>query len=160
MQNPVASDELIKQLRDQLATQLALAKQGEETRQQLVRTEGHSAELEKRIANLNESLTHARAEIKSLSARLSVSRAAETNISVPGSALKPGSAGSKSNLPDVVLAAQVKEDLYADLTGLIVRGMSRSNGEDVFDCIQTGRNGSKFVSHVSPQAISPANQAP
>lgn len=40
--------------------------------------------------------------------------------------------------------AQLKEDLYADLTGLIIRGIKREDEEDIFDCIQTGRNGSKF----------------
>lgn len=44
-------------------------------------------------------------------------------------------------------AAQVallKEDLYSDLTGLILRGVERGDEADVYDCIQTGRNGSKF----------------
>ncbi|KAJ4300230.1 hypothetical protein N0V88_002902 [Collariella sp. IMI 366227] len=38
-------------------------------------------------------------------------------------------------------AAQKKEDLYGDLTGLIVRSVKREGGEEVFDCLQTGRNG-------------------
>ena len=38
--------------------------------------------------------------------------------------------------------AQLKEELYADLTGLILRGVERTEDEDVYDCIQTGRNGS------------------
>ncbi|EFY86092.1 chromosome segregation protein (Pcs1), putative [Metarhizium acridum CQMa 102] len=56
-------------------------------------------------------------------------------------ALKPGAMGHKSAPSEVVLAAQAKEDLYGDLTGLIVRGMKRGDGGSVFDCIQTGRNG-------------------
>ena len=40
--------------------------------------------------------------------------------------------------------AQLKEDLYSDLTGLILRGVERQDEYDVYDCIQTGRNGSKF----------------
>lgn len=46
-------------------------------------------------------------------------------------------------------AAQVallKEDLYSDLTGLILRGVERGDEADVYDCIQTGRNGSKIFS--------------
>ena len=42
-------------------------------------------------------------------------------------------------------AAQVallKEDLYSDLTGLILRGVERRDEADIYDCIQTGRNGS------------------
>lgn len=53
-------------------------------------------------------------------------------------------------------AAQVallKEDLYSDLTGLILLGVERGDEVDVYDCIQTGRNGSKYlcmlISHVS-----------
>jgi hypothetical protein len=40
---------------------------------------------------------------------------------------------------------QMKEELYTDLTGLIVRGVKREEDEDVYDCIQTGRNGSKWT---------------
>ena len=39
--------------------------------------------------------------------------------------------------------AQLKEELYADLTGLLLRGVDRMDDVDVYDCIQTGRNGSK-----------------
>lgn len=39
--------------------------------------------------------------------------------------------------------AQLKEDLYSDLTGLILRGVERKDESDIYDCIQTGRNGSK-----------------
>jgi hypothetical protein len=41
-------------------------------------------------------------------------------------------------------AAQLKEDLYGDLTGLIIRGVKREGEDDTYDCIQTGRNGSKY----------------
>lgn len=37
-----------------------------------------------------------------------------------------------------------KETLYEDLTDLILRGVKHDEMEDVFDCIQTGRNGSEF----------------
>lgn len=130
--------------------QSALAKQGEQIRQQLERSEVNVGDLEKRIEDLTASLSQARSEIKSLSARLAASRAAEANIKVPGSALKAGPAGNKSAPSGVVLAAQAKEDLYGDLTGLIVRGMDRGVGLDVFDCIQTGRNGSKFPEEQLP----------
>ena len=42
--------------------------------------------------------------------------------------------------------AQLKEDLYSDLTGLILRGVDRGDDADVYDCIQTGRNGSECSS--------------
>jgi hypothetical protein len=50
-----------------------------------------------------------------------------------------------ANASEATLAAQKKENLYGDLTGLIVRSVKREGGEDVFDCIQTGRNGSMFT---------------
>lgn len=42
--------------------------------------------------------------------------------------------------------ALLKEDLYSDLTGLILREVARGDESDVYDCIQTGRNGSKCIS--------------
>lgn len=39
--------------------------------------------------------------------------------------------------------AQLKEDLYSDLTGLLLRGVERNDDADVYDCLQTGANGSK-----------------
>lgn len=40
---------------------------------------------------------------------------------------------------------KLKEDLYCDLTGLMIHGVKRVDGEDVFDCIQTGKNGSECL---------------
>lgn len=139
-----ASTKLIQSLKEELDAQSALVKHGEVVRRQLERSEVNVGDLEKRIEDLTASLSQARSEIKSLSTRLTASRAAEASIKVPGSALKAGAAGNKAAPSEIVLAAQAKEDLYGDLTGLIVRGMDRGDGEDVFDCIQTGRNGSKF----------------
>ena len=39
-------------------------------------------------------------------------------------------------------AAQLKEELHSDLSGLIFRNVEREGGNTVFDCLQTGRNGS------------------
>jgi hypothetical protein len=90
-------------------------------------------------------LTEAKSEIKTLSTKLAAFRSAEATVAVPGSALKAGAAGNRSIPSDVVQAAQAKEDLYGDLTGLILRGVRVGKEEDVFDCIQTGRNGSKSL---------------
>ena len=38
--------------------------------------------------------------------------------------------------------SQLKEDLYGDLTGLLVRSAKRDGSREMYDCIQTGRNGS------------------
>ncbi len=63
---------------------------------------------------------------------------------MPGSAMKGSlirSAGNTEMIQQVTKTAQLKEDLYADLTGLIVRGVKQESEEDVYDCLQTGRDG-------------------
>lgn len=109
---------------------------------------------------MENALAEARKEIKTLATRLSASRTVEvphTLKAPPGSALKIGAgvgsaaarAAASAEALQVAQAAQMKEDLYGDLTGLIIRGVKRSEDEDVFDCIQTGRNGSKLL-HLEP----------
>jgi hypothetical protein len=43
------------------------------------------------------------------------------------------------------VTAKLKEDLYADLSGLIIRAVKREDDANVYDCLQTGRNGSRFI---------------
>lgn len=91
------------------------------------------------------------AENKTLSAKLAANRTAAASVEsansrVPGSAVKPNGGirlMGTVEAAQVAQAAQLKEDLYSDLTGLIIRGVKRETEEDIFDCIQTGRNGSK-----------------
>lgn len=138
-----AATKLIKELKAELAAQTALVKKGEEVRKQLERSETKCADLQTKVSDLNGSLSDAKSEIKTLSTKLAAFRSAEATVAVPGSALKAGAGGNRSIPSDVVQSAQAKEDLYGDLTGLIVRGVSLGKEENVFDCIQTGRNGSK-----------------
>ncbi len=37
---------------------------------------------------------------------------------------------------------QLKEEIYQDLTGLLIRSVSKEAHDTTFDCIQSGRNGS------------------
>jgi hypothetical protein len=41
--------------------------------------------------------------------------------------------------------AQLKEDLYGDMTGLIIRSVKEREADHLYDCIQTGVNGSKYL---------------
>lgn len=132
-----------------MAAQTQLARQGQHLRKQLETSEANSKDLQATIDSLHVSLSEAKAEIKTLSTKLSASRTAEAASRVPGSALKPGTAANRAaqaEATQAAQAAQAKEDLYADLTGLIMRGIKREEFEDVFDCIQTGRNGSESAS--------------
>ncbi|KAK1998991.1 chromosome segregation protein [Colletotrichum falcatum] len=132
------ANELICQLKADLAMQRDLAKTGQQYKKQLEETEA-------KVAALTTTLAEARQEVKTLSARLAASRSAEaaaSTMTVPGSAVKGSSAAARALAKsDVVQTGQLKEDLYGDLTGLIVRVTKRDSNGQVFDCIQTGRNG-------------------
>lgn len=118
------------------------------------RSEEHGEELsrlERKLTVANESLSDAQNENKSLSAKLTAAKAAaasaERNARAPGSAKKSAAAIRMMGGAEAVAAAQaaqLKEDLYRDLTGLIIRSVKHEEEEDVFDCIQTGRNGSEY----------------
>jgi len=97
-------------------------------------------------------LSEAHSENKTLAAKLAASRttaasAESANAKIPGSAVK-ASGGIRmmgtAEAAQAAQAAQLKEDLYSDLTGLLIRSVKREAEDDVFDCIQTGRNGSRF----------------
>ncbi|KAK5119568.1 hypothetical protein LTR85_007396 [Meristemomyces frigidus] len=99
-------------------------------------------------ATLKQKLLTAQNEAKSLEAKLVAARQQLSNSTaqdskVPASAAK-NSALNRSiavNATDAQKEAKMKENLYSDLTGLIIRGVKRKEGEDEYDCIQTGRNG-------------------
>ncbi|EEU34393.1 uncharacterized protein NECHADRAFT_50483 [Fusarium vanettenii 77-13-4] len=141
-----AANQLIAELKAELAAQTALAKEGEQLRQQLEESEAKADDLEATIEELNGSLSEAKSEIKTLSTKLAAVRSGDVNSRVPGSAMKTGGLASRTAQAEAAHAtqatAQAKEDLYADLTDLIIRGVRQEEMEDVFDCIQTGRNGS------------------
>jgi hypothetical protein len=110
------------------------------------------ASLQAQLAKMTVSLSEAQSENKTLSAKLAANRTAaasveSTTAKVPSSAVKANGGirmvGS-AEAAQVAQAAQLKEDIYSDLTGLIIRSVKREAEEDVFDCIQTGRNGSKL----------------
>lgn len=108
-------------------------------RQQLKQSELNAQQLEENVEDLTKSLAEARSQIRLLSARVA-------EDTVTGCDVKPknGAARSRAGQAEATQIAQAKENLYCDLTGLIVRSVKRAAGEDVFDCIQTGRNGSMF----------------
>jgi hypothetical protein len=104
------------------------------------------------------------AENKTLSSKLAANRSAaasveSVNTKVPGSAVKTNGGirmVGTVEAAQLAQAAQLKEDIYSDLTGLIIQGVKREAEEDVFNCLQTGRNGSK-CSH-GKSIMSMANQ--
>jgi regulator of replication initiation timing len=96
-----------------------------------------------RLVNENEKLTEslesAQKESSALSTKLSAARASASsdNKAVPGRA---------EAARDAQLQKQ-KVEMYCDLTNLVVVGIKKNEDEEeVYDCLQTGRNGSQFIS--------------
>ena len=108
--------------------------------------------------NLKSSLSVAQNEVKSLEAKLI---AARQQLSNSNAAQEKPAANAKDNLSrsvgpgatDAQKELKMKENLYSDLTGLIIRGVKRKEGEDEYDCIQTGRNGSKLLDPLSSNSF-------
>ncbi|KAH7133464.1 chromosome segregation protein Csm1/Pcs1-domain-containing protein [Dactylonectria macrodidyma] len=140
-----AANKLIAELKKEIAAHSTLAKQVDGLQKTLEASDAKVETLENTIETLNASLAAARSETKTISTKLAAFRAGEANVKVPGSTLKAGATGSRTALAEAAHAAnhvaQAKEDLYGDLTDLILRNMRQDETEDVFDCIQTGRNG-------------------
>lgn len=108
-----------------------------------------NARLASENKKLTESLTTSQNESKTLSSKLAAARSSQQPESknVPGSAMKPRSNGvvlpGTAEAAKEALLAKQKVDLYSDLTNLVILGMKRNEDEeDVYDCLQTGRNGS------------------
>lgn len=169
-----AYDKVIASLKVDVASQTALAKESRGLKKKVESQTAEMAALKAQLAQMTVSLSDAHAENKKTQTELkkaqgeikkaeaenktlSTKLAANRNISAsvesantrtPGSAMK-GNAGIRmigsAEAALVAQAAQLKEDLYSDLTGLIVRSVKREAEDDVFDCIQTGRNGSKLA---------------
>ncbi|KAI1409369.1 chromosome segregation protein Csm1/Pcs1-domain-containing protein [Hypoxylon sp. FL1857] len=139
------ANQLIATLKAQLSTQTELAKETQRLRQELEASQAKVDQLQNKVNDTDASLSGAKMEIKTLSTKLNASRSAEPVVAkVPGSAIKGNNADKRllANAEAAAQVAQMKEDLYGDLTGLIIRGVKREqNGGDTYDCIQTGRNG-------------------
>ncbi|KAH7626358.1 putative MAM1 protein [Sordaria sp. MPI-SDFR-AT-0083] len=163
-----ASGQLIAALKDELSSKKEAARETTRLQKQLEASESQLSTLNAKVAELTSSLTKSKTEINALNIKLTASRQAEAAAAarigqpqqVPGSAMKNKQNGNRmltmGNSEAIAQATQqhqLKEDLYSDLTGLIVRGVKRNQqtGEDVYDCIQTGKNGTLHfkLAHIS-----------
>ncbi|KAB5535261.1 chromosome segregation protein Csm1/Pcs1-domain-containing protein [Coniochaeta sp. 2T2.1] len=137
-----ASAALIECLKSELAVQRELAWEGAKHKSQLDVAEARVDTLQQSVTELTTGLSESKAENKSLSAKLAALRG-NGLATVPGSAVKKNGLGKAAVGEDrhTAKVLQMKEDLYGDLTGLIVMGVRNVEGEGVFDCLQTGRNG-------------------
>ncbi len=125
-----ASNELIASLKKELASQVPLAQDARKLKKQMQTQEAEMTKLRSTATDLTTSLTAAQNEIKALQAKLAAARAS----SVAAEGRTPARDSKKESRPapvstsEAAQTAQMKEELYSDLTGLIIRGVKR--GED------------------------------
>lgn len=151
-----ASDQKAKDASELIAS---LKKELAELKKSTSSNSSESTGLQKQITtlnNANDKLTSERDdlksklqvsqnEIKSMEAKLIQARQQLSTSAAEAKAQeKKLNSNVPSNLGEAQKEAKMKENLYADLTGLIIRGVKQREAEDEYDCIQTGRNGSKY----------------
>ncbi|KAF2794243.1 hypothetical protein K505DRAFT_242618, partial [Melanomma pulvis-pyrius CBS 109.77] len=141
-------DAVIKALKQQISELQTHSADKSSLKKELIKLGKDNAALELENKKLTASLTTAQNENKSLSSKLAAARssAPADQKNVPGSAIKARTPGVV--LPGAVEAAKdaqikmAKVDLYSDLTNLVIVGIKKNeDGEEVYDCLQTGRNG-------------------
>ncbi|KAI9704868.1 MAG: hypothetical protein M1836_006648 [Candelina mexicana] len=150
-QNTKAANDLISSLKKEISSQTALADDSRNLQKQLAARAAEMEKLQSKVSQLSSNLSDVQNENKALSARVAANRNVASTLQsadsrVPGSAVKSNGQSrtimiGSAEAAQAAQAAKLKEDLYSDLTGLILRGVNRGEDTDVYDCIQTGRNG-------------------
>lgn len=150
-------------MKTDLAAQNAVAQEAQLLTKQIATKDADLTNANAKADLLTTSLTEAQNEIKALQAKLANVRNAPVAVESVHAGKTPGSAvKGKAPVRTVMVGsaeaaqaaqlAQLKEDLYSDLTGLIMRGVEKGEEADIYDCIQTGRNGSKSFVRLSSLA--------
>lgn len=151
----VASKQLINSLKSELSKQSSASKQTRDLQKQLESRNEEVAQLRQQLEEMKSGLNKAQTEAKSLQTKLTAARNAAANAekvaTARGSGVRPGAVtrDTANGLLESAQVAQLKEDLYSDLTGLIIRDVKKRESDHLYDCIQTGLNGS-MLAHVSP----------
>ncbi len=146
-----ASNELIASLKKELAMQAPTVQDARKLKNQIQVQEAEAVQFRTGNAELSAALAAAQNEIKSLQAKLAAARSSSAvaeSSRTPARDVKSvvtSKTTATTSASEAVLTAQMKEELYSDLTGLIVRSAKRGEDGDTYDCIQTGRNGSKSM---------------
>ncbi|PKY04511.1 hypothetical protein P168DRAFT_327450 [Aspergillus campestris IBT 28561] len=157
-----ASNNLVASLKSELDAQKALGQQSRGLQKQLKQRDAEAAQFKAEADEAQGQLASAQTEVKALQTKLAAARNTAASIEnaaakAPGSAVKGGNnraiAAVSAEAAQAATVAQLKEDLYSDLTGLIIRDVKQREADCLYDCIQTGVNGTLhfklLVPHVS-----------
>ncbi|KAF2262218.1 hypothetical protein CC78DRAFT_323281 [Lojkania enalia] len=143
-------DAVIKALKQQIAEIQSQTGELAFMRNQITKLEKENARLTSETKSLSMSLTSAQNENKTLSTKLAAARssAPPEPKTVPGSAAKPRSTVVLPGAAEAAKESQTrlqKVELYSDLTNLLICGVKKGEEyEEVYDCVQTGRNALHF----------------
>lgn len=145
---------MVASLKAELDAQRKLGLQSRGLQKQLKDRDDELARLKSGADEAQAQLASAQSEVKALQTKLAAARNTAASLEgaakVPGNTIK-GGAANRANAAATAEAAQasqlaqLKEDLYSDLTGLIVRDVKNRELDYLYDCIQTGINGSKLL---------------
>ncbi|KAF8441826.1 chromosome segregation protein Csm1/Pcs1-domain-containing protein [Terfezia claveryi] len=157
------SEKLNAALQDDLNAYQNLGAVNKTLRKELAAKTTEISALKNKVTELQKNAYATQNEIQSLTAKLIVARKAAVAPQAPGSAVKPkghsrdpphmnghGPTSSAGHIPWEVVA---KEDLYGDLTALTVLGVKifpDQPHQRVYDCIQTGKNGTLHFKLTTP----------
>ncbi|KAJ5681694.1 Monopolin complex subunit Csm1/Pcs1 [Penicillium maclennaniae] len=149
-----ASNELVASLRTELEAQRALGQQSRSLQKQLKDRDVEMAQIKTEAEEARSQLAATQAEAKALQTKLAAARSTAASLEsvakVPGSAMKVGvnraTAAVSAEAAQAAQLALLKEELYTDLTGLIIRDVKNRETDHLYDCIQTGVNGSEYLS--------------
>lgn len=154
--HPADQDAVIKALKQQVADLQSRTSELTTLNKSITALTKTNATLTAENKKLADSLNTAQKENTTLNTKLAAARSStQPETKVPGSAVKARTTGvvlpgSAEAAKDAMLQKQ-KVEMYCDLTNLVIVGVKKNeDDEDVYDCLQTGRNGSK-----SPYAFSP-----
>ncbi|RJE27361.1 chromosome segregation protein pcs1 [Aspergillus sclerotialis] len=146
------SNNLINALQEELESQRTLGKQTRTLQKQLQERDEEIAKLKTEAEEANTQLSSAQTEVKALQTKLAAARNTATtleNAAAKGPSAAKNTLANRAQSAEVVQAtqlAQLKEEFYTDLTGLIIRDVKQRDSDHLYDCIQTGVNGSEFFS--------------
>lgn len=135
---------MIAALKEELEAQRALGKQTRTLQKQLADRDAEMERLSRQAEEKDTQLSSAQSEVKALQAKLAAARNTASSLeSTKGAKNTPANRAQSAETAQVAQIAQLKEDFYSDLTGLIIRDVKKRETDHLYDCIQTGSNGSK-----------------
>lgn len=162
------AEKVINVLQEDLNRQRLLANESRALKKVIKTKDAEIAKYQGKIAELNKMVQASQKDNQVLMAKLTAAQ----SKTVPGSAVKGSNAigrgvlqGPKSGsvAVDDSWTARVKEELYGDLTNLIIMGVKKESETRSFDCLQTGTNGTlhfKLCVRENPGASQTRKQNP